>query len=260
MTTGYRVFMDGQPLDGVSECVIVRDVIEHAPVYDLSAVPMVGCIGQRVTRQVLRSLTVEVQAEVHARRVEERQTVLDAIRAWSRGTWLTTAARPGRRLRVSSARFGGECSQLRWTDMVSILLTACDPPCWEDEQAAEAVLTGRTGTVSLYLPGTMETPVTARIRTNGSTAVENVRIGKGTRYMQLEGVGLVRGETLHIRRSAAGVLELVIEEADGSMRSVYGTRTADSADQLMLAPGRNDMEVSADADVVWTISGRGRWL
>lgn len=254
METMFKVYIDGVSLDSLSEDIYVVDITEASPQIDISTFDKYR-YGQFVTDRVRRELSVTIQAEVHAYDPQERQYIADRIQSWCNGHMLQSSTRPGKHLHVVCTRHP-QISALKWTENISIVFTAYEVPYWEEDYWTTAERTG-TGGVVLNMPGTAETEVEAEAAPVSAAAIA-FEVRKGTEIITVNARAEV-GERF-VMRHENGLLKLAIAAANGEERSVYSGRTASSADEVHVQPGRNDLYVTATTECRWTVRARGRWL
>ena len=254
MQTRYRAWMDGMPLDGIDESVIILDIAEEDAEIQRQTMAL-GRAGQRVVSRRRMSLTVAITIEVHEYDIARRQEVVDRIRHWCAGSLLTTNTRAGKHLRVECTQLPAVTSAARWTDPLSITLSADDVPWWEDDaQMSATASSAQAATISLSATGTAETPLSVTVTNRGAGDAQTVSISCAGQTMAFEGVGLRPGETLTIDRDEKDRLRVRIGD-----RSAYAARTADSADELLVMPGKNEIACACDQPADWTLTLKGRW-
>lgn len=260
MITRYRAWLDGQPLDGIDDSIIIHDISESAPALDITTGARPGADGMQLLGIHRTMLTVVITLEIHDRRTDRRQDTADRVSAWCAGKVLTVSTRPGKRLSVACTGLHAVASALRWTDTMAIQLTAYETPYWEDERPTMAVVKDQASDErTLHVGGTADTVLEVDIRRTGPTTLNQVRIKAGRSRMELTGVGLGEGETLHIGHDDAGRLTLIIDGVEEA-RTVYDKLTPESSDDLVISPGAVDVQfASGTLPVELTWRWRARW-
>lgn len=252
-----EIALDGHRLSDVDSAIVVTDVRQASDTVLRTADRPAGH-GSRFAGLRRRALTVTACFEVHMADPARRQAILDRVNEWCGGHMLTLSCMPGKRLRVRcTAR--PRTSALRWTDTLTAEFTACETPFWEAEQASSAGASGREAALTLCLPGSAETVAEAVIVNPEGSACDTLCLSAGGAQLAFAHLGLGPGEQLQIGHDWSQRMVLRIEGPAGS-RLVYDRRTAGSADELILAPGRNEVRCTADKALDWRVTARGRWL
>lgn len=255
-----RCRMNGQDLADAAPGLHLLDIAENAPERQLTAAdPAVGQ-GQRLLRLRRTQLTVTLTVALAERRFDRRADLLDRLRAWAADGWLEISPRPAQRLNCVLTEAPGLESAWQWAQPVTLTYAALNPPCW---QALREAVT-RTGPGLLctarHCPGGTAGPVPLnfRLRNEGPGILTRADVScreTGTRF-SLRGLSLHAGETLAADHTPEGLLTLT-----AGTGSALHTRTADSADELLLLPGRsNTLTVEADAPVSAEFRSRGWFL
>lgn len=252
MRTRYTCSLNGIALHTLDDSIYVLDIMESPPVLHAETIARPLGSGSHVLRMERTSLSVRISFAIRAYDVARRKAVCSKVAAWAcRGGLLTVGDRPDQRLRVRCTTLPTVSSALRWTEALTVVLTAFEAPFWEAEQPV-SVSAGASSAISaqLYVPGAGEA-AWLDVELNGSAAA-TVTIATPLSSMTLTGVsGRVR---IH---HDAGVL--AIESSDGA--SLLTHRTADSSDDLLVVPGEeNTIRVSSSGTVSAVFSTRGCFL
>ena len=257
MRTRYRVWLDGQALDEISDRILVIDVEEAAPDMQIDAAACASQVGSRLLACRRLRMQVRVLIEVHEADIARRSEIINRVAAWCQGKELTVNNRPGQRLLVRCTQ-QPSVSALQWTERLPLVFTAYEQPYWEDAVPTEARFAGQTGEVSLALPGTAETMLCVSIENTSGKLCSRLDIWHDQACLRFEGLALAPGERLLIEGNTPVDLKLQIE-GEAGLRSVYHKRQPQSADALMLSPGVNRLTVTADTALKWTLRARGRY-
>ena len=251
MRTRYDVYMDNLPLSAVDPSIYVTDVQETQPSYDTTAMDRARGDGARVTRRVRDSLQVRVYFAVRETDVDRRRDIIQHAAAWAMGgRYLSLGDRPGQRLRVVCDTLPSVTSALRWTQDLIMVFTAYAMPYWEADTPIRASFTGKSGTAAIRQAGTAPCFLEADI---ANTSLSLTADGQ---KMAFSGLALGAGKTLTICYDENWILRA---EVDGA--SVLALRTADSADDLILQPGKaTTVTIEASHAVSVTLKARGLWL
>lgn len=113
--------------------------------------------------------------------------------------------------------------------------------------------------VTLSIDGNHETLLAFSVTNDSGAAVNTVTIEAPATRFCFEGLALAPGESLTARYTEDDILLLQIEGVDGALRSAMAMRTTESDDDLLLAPGRNQVTVKTDRACSVRLAARGRW-
>ena len=260
MVSRYDVTLNGVPLSDLAEEIIIRDIVEKQPKTDRQEAKRALRYGSRISGVLRRALPVQIVFNVRAYDEERRAEILDAVAAWAgSGGWLTISTRPFLRLYVQPEEYPALNSSLKWTEDLTMTLTAYAQPYWEE--LLPAVLDVQTdeandfsGTISTR--GTVDAvPLTAELTNAGDAPLTTLHIAANSTFFDLTGLSVQPGESVRIFYTDEDVLII-----RGGENSILHSRTAESSDELLIVPGRdNAVEITADAPLTGTISARGRW-
>lgn len=264
MLTRYGVWLNNKGLADIDDSIYIVDIVQ--PDIDQQVIKAESSLGGGTRYIATRrfSLPVEIHFLVRERNIARRAEILDRIRGWAQPGYLTTTDHPGKRLYVVCSRLPSASAQ-RWTEELTMALTAYDVPYWEDERPLsctvhcepynmEASFTHQ-GTARLYQRGTAPAPMDATITAN--TALNKVRLvgGEAYKYLQFDNLGMKAGDVLTISHDERGILYAKVNG-----ESVLHKRTTASQDDLMVKPGENTIKLRADNVCTAVCEVRGRWL
>lgn len=257
MRTRYDVYMDNLPLSAVDPAIYVTDVQETQPSYDTTAMARARGDGARVTRRVRDSLQVRVYFAVRETDVDRRRDIIQRAAVWAMGgRYLAIGDRPGQRLRVVCDTLPSVTSALRWTQDLIMVFTAYAMPYWEADTPTRASFTGTSGTATIRQAGTAPCFLEAEISNTSGSTLTSLSLTADSQTMAFTGMALGAGKTLKIYYDDNWLLRA---EVDGA--SVLNRRTVDSADDLMIPPGKaTTVTIAADKAVSVTLKARGLWL
>lgn len=264
MLTRYGVWLNNKGLADIDDSIYIVDIVQ--PDIDQQVIKAESSLGGGTRYIATRrfSLPVEIHFLVRERNIARRAEILDRIRGWAQPGYLTTTEHPGKRLYVVCSRLPSASAQ-RWTEELTMALTAYDVPYWEDERPlsctvhcepynTEASFTHQ-GTARMYQRGTAPAPMDATITANA--ALNKVRLvgGEAYKYLQFDGLGMKAGDVLTISHDERGILYAKVNG-----ESVLHKRTTASQDDLMVKPGENTITLRADNVCTAVCEVRGRWL
>ena len=249
--TRYKVWLDQQGLQDLDPAIHIIDLQEQPPSQLLSTAARAQGDCVFLARRTRQSLSVTVRFAIREPRPARRQAILQKVRTWAQGSYLSTGDRPQQRLKVQAENLPTLSSALQWTDALSITFTAYEAPFWEDAQPTTSA------TSTLYLPGDAPAaPVDMRWVCSSNTPAE-VTIATPLSSITFRDLPLKAGQELVISHES-GVLTATIDGAD-----VLPSRTPESSDDLLLPCGQTST-VTVTADGVEAsgciFSARGRWL
>lgn len=264
MLTRYGVWLNNKGLADIDDSIYIVDIVQ--PDIDQQVIKAESSLGGGTRYIATRrfSLSIEIHFLVRERNIARRAEILGRIRGWAQPGYLTTTEHPGKRLYVVCSRLPSASAQ-RWTEELTMAMTAYDVPYWEDERPlsctvhcepynTEASFTHQ-GTARLYQRGTAPAPMDATITANA--ALNKVRLvgGEAYKYLQFDGLGMKAGDVLTISHDERGILYAKVNG-----ESVLHKRTTASQDDLMVKPGENTITLRADNVCTAVCEVRGRWL
>lgn len=264
MLTRYGVWLNNKGLADIDDSIYIVDIVQQD--IDQQVIKAESSLGGGTRYIATRrfSLPIEIHFLVRERNIARRAEILDRIRGWAQPGYMTTTEHPGKRLYVVCSRLPSASAQ-RWTEELTMALTAYDVPYWEDERPlsctvhcepynTEASFTHQ-GTARLYQRGTAPAPMDAVITANA--ALNKVRLvgGEAYKYLQFDNLGMRAGDVLTISHDERGILYARVNG-----ESVLHKRTTASQDDLMVKPGENTITLRADNVCTAVCEVRGRWL
>ena len=258
MITRYRAWMDGRPLDGVDDAVCILDIIENAPMYQLTTAAPARGEGLQVTRHSRQSLSVTIALAIREKDVARRKEIAGRVNAWAQGAYLSINDRPGQRLAARVTLPLAVTSALKWTDTLRLTFTAYESPWWEAAFPDSARLAeGKTGIGALPLTGDLG-DARVEVHAEAMAACNHLTLICGRTQLRFEGLNMAGQETLHVRYKN-GVQRITIT-GPGGERSALAMRTTDSDDDLLAASGGvTAVSYVADGSMRVVFSGRGRF-
>lgn len=270
----YDVTLRGVSMTSLSDDIIVRDIVEMPPKEDRVTFERAMHAGTRVTSIVRRTLPIKIIFNVRAYDGAKRAEIMDKIAGWvGTGGKLTINTRPGKRLFVRPADMPRLDSSLKWTEDLSLTLTAYEQPYWED--SSETIASGgmKTSVWSeshqeffvadvLSVPGNVEkVPVCVAFYNVGEEPLTHIKLVSNDTFFELENLSVEPG-------MYSGYVFIEYDEHDLLMIhdvmsdvSLMANRTAESSDDLFVRCGRdNQLYAYSDQPVKIQFSTRGRWL
>ena len=258
MQLAHRAALNGVQLDEIDPRIIIKGIEGASGKETVSSVSRGDGDGTRITGKRRDTVEISIRFSMNIRRdiIEERMAVLEAVNAWAwNGGWLTINYKPDRRLLIDEVVLPGEGDLWKRFTEYTITLRAHAIPYWMQENAVSvATETGTSGSGILQVAGSAETVCDAVLENLSEATIDTATITAGSSTMRFESLGLGAGESLQIRHTDDGTLQI---RAGG--RSVMDKRTQGSADELAVSPGANEISFQAQSACRLTVSCRGRF-
>lgn len=262
MNTRYAIALNGVGLQDLDARILVTDIQESAPRVQRTTVANARYDGLRLIRQSRQSLSVTVTFLLREYDTARRKALCSDVCAWAAsGGWLTVSDRPGQRLRVHADGLPAVTSALRWTDPLTLTLTALEQPYWQDAcpTALHKDIPAETLTTLSLLPmgNAPHCPLTCTLVNHGSSAATTLTLNAGDTVFRLADPALIAvNGTLAIDYDDQGMLRI----RSGST-SMLHARSADSSDDLLLTPGHSgSVSILCDQPLTATLHTRGMYL
>ena len=250
--------------------LVLRDIVETPAEVETSMVRFANRPGQRMSSIVRTSLSVRLVYVIRSKDIQRRMEIRDLVASWAaKGGALKINTRPGKKLYVVCENIPALDSSLRWTQDLSLTLTAYTDPFWLSEN--DVALSVATRYIEdddvhyfadvIYPNGNAgKAPVTFTLINNGTSAMKYLRIVADHTFIELRGIN-IQPNTPVLMMYTDGILEIIDFFNMSGDRSLLMYRTPESYDDLMLEPGRdNQIIVWADQPVSGTITANERWL
>lgn len=252
MKTRYRVFMDGRPLDEISDKIVILDVQEAAPEMNITTAQR-WLDGAEMRERRRDAVTVSVVLEIHEYDIQKRTEIVQLVNYWARDGILTANTHPGQRLKVICTGLLSVKSALKWTEALTLGFRSTTCPYWESETATTSAM-AEAGTASFTMPGTADgAPVSVTVTNDGDETMNALTVAVNDTRMIFAGLGIAPGGTLAIGYDDAGRLYI-----RAGNTSKMAARTAESNDDLLARAGVNTVTLTAAAASA-ILTARGRW-
>lgn len=255
MISRYDAFLNGQALSAIHPDILVLD-IRHTPAsFKTESYTTAKRHGSRVYRRQADKASVQITFEIHSYSTVTRQAICQAVAQWARkGGILTTTDRPGQILDCICETPPSIASALRWTDPLTIVLTAYTLPFWQE--ANQSVLTlaqGTSGNGQLYVPGVVQDAL-VEVDATAKAKITSLSLTVGGRTIALSGLNVASGTVIKIAYDAEQ-----IQSIKAGNTSLLDKRTG--VDDLTLDCGESTLcSFTSDAAVQVTFKTRGLWL
>lgn len=245
MITRYEAWLDAIPLSGIDPAIYITDIQEKEPIMNVVTVARSAGDGLFTLRRSREALSVQIKFQVREYDTARRKDIAQKIAAWAKnGGMLAISDRPRQVLRVEMDAAPRVTSALKWTQELSLTLTAYAFPYWQ-EDTPEELQTG--GTASIMVQGDAPRAMVDAV-VNASASTVSVSVGDQTITLADISTG-----PLEIRHGDDGILRILSNGAP-----VLSKRTTNSADDLFALPGEeNTFSVSGGTATFYV---RGAWL
>jgi len=253
-----RAALDGVELDSIDNRILIQAIDESAGKDQVTAVPLGGIDGSRVTGQRRDWLDVTVRFTINEKSYhpEDRDAVLDKVKKWAaKGGVLTVNYKTGKQLNVICAQQPG-AGDLATRQGYAIVFRAYGVPYWEDASATSVTLDqGDSGEGTLTMGGSAESIGEVLIRNVSGETINTLSVTVNGREMSFAGLGLANNGYLTIDHVEAG--GRLVKRARIGTASVLDKLTG--ADEFFLQIGGNAVSYEAEGDVIVTVSAKGRY-
>lgn len=248
------VYLNGISLNDAHPLILLQQISEAAPEPNVKTGERAGSPGLFVTGNKLTKREITITFAVReALDFTKRAEAVSAAAAWAmNGGWLEISSRPGLRIWTVPTQLP-DVGRLRdWTRDISMVLTAFAWPIWSESAPNTVTVEGETtGSVYLSVPGTWESRLEAEIVPT-TAALTSAVIAVDGQTMTLSDLSVAEESKLVIYWDELHLLRI---EAAGA--GVLGHRTGDD---LVLTPGRHEIEYTFSTACDVTFAARGCWL
>lgn len=246
-------WMDGVALSSIGPFMI-KQVSETAPTMSVQSGERPGRYGQIITSRKRQSLKLTMEVvilELHD--LARRAALVEQLAAWAAGSVLELSNHRGRRLHVVCTGVPTVGNARDYNAAIRTEWTAFAVPYWEDVTANVTSLNGKSANGTLLIDGTEQAPVDVTVEATGGK-LTSVAVTVGGNKIELKSLNVAKGSTITISRDDRD--DLIIRSGTEGLLS---HRTAESADDLMVRPGRTSVEYTANTACRVMFSARGRW-
>ena len=259
MILSRRISLDSVELDSLDERIIISGIEEDPPDLGIRTVEMYGGIGSRVTNRHIskKKITVKFLLKVRKGDFSTRESILNIINKWARGSVLKSTSRPNKQIKVECTQTPKISDPRNWTSEYSMNFEAFSVPFWEDTTATTKTLTqDESGTDTITMPGSAETVGEATIQNKSGNTLDTLSLTVNGHEMEFTDLGLANKGYLVIDHIDAG--GIYVKRARIGQTSVLDKLTG--ADEFILKPGANAISYEAGGDVIVTVSAKGRYV
>ena len=257
MILSRRVALGGTQLDSVDNAIVIQGFDPGTPQEVISATDRMGGAGQRITSEHFSMLeaSLDFALDIMPKNMADRRTAFNKVLHWAnQKAWLQCGAMQGRRMRVDKTVMPSS-GDLRVLDEVySIKFRAYNVPFWQDDTpTAVTVASISTGTVSITVPGEVETQLDAELKNISGGQISAITIGIDGHELVFTAMTLANGDTLKISHGTDGLLRATV----GGV-TVYGKMTG--SNDLITRPGTQTISVTCSGALEMKAEVFGRYL
>lgn len=253
MPRHVEAWMDGVALHSVGP-VMIQQVYEDPPQMEIVTGERPGRPGERLIATTRKGLRVAIEVVIRELfDLRARTRTQEKLAAWATGRYLMLSNHYGRRLKVTCTGMPTLGSARDYTSALRLEFTAHDVPYWEDAAQTTMSLSGGAQSGRLFVPGTAPAPVCIVVEPM-SGALTTFAASVAGQRIALSGLSVPQGGRLLFERDRWDDLAIT----QGGV-SLLRRRSAQSADDLIAAPGRADVSFEADTDCSVRFGVRGRW-
>lgn len=265
----FEATLNGGKFSSIAEEVLLRDIVEQPATEDVTLARRANRPGQRLSAKTRTALSVRLVYNIRSRDIARRAEVRDLVAKWARdGGMLEINTRPGKHLYVVADVPPALDSSLKWTQDLSLTLTAYEQPYWVDNIPAEAYVDTAlksdgsgdytSSFASLTIGGTVDfVPVNCTVTNVGNTALTRVKIEVNNTHIELSGMSVDPGGVIMIEH-VRGIV-MIYNLMDSAVTYLYA-RTPQSSDELLGKVGYNNVNIESDSMVSVALYGAGWWL
>ena len=141
----------------------------------------------------------------------------------------------------------------------TITFRAYTVPYWQQAGANRLTATGSSITRQMGVGGSADTVLDIAFHNTSGATCDTFKVQAGASMMELRGLGLANGETLHIDHTDDGVLRIRIQNGS-TYRSALDKRTTASSDDLWVSPSSVAVTMTAQRTGTLTMSCAGRFV
>lgn len=270
MAAIFEASLGGTLFSSLADELVLVDIVEKPVEMDVQTAPLVLKDGLRRTICRRKALSVDLVFAIRTQDIARRSEVRDLVADWAgNGGALIVNTRPGKRLlHVVADTPPALGSSLRWTDTLTMNLTAYGRPFWQTSAAVTVsgttTLNNTTGLYELHdvaTPGgNLDAPCTFRIRNDSADAnMTYAYIQAGETYMELTGMDIAPGG-MAMATYEDGAIYIQSFAVDDPGELLH-CRTPESSDELLLAPGvTSQISVKTDVPATVVFSATELWL
>lgn len=251
MISRYNAWINDVALSEIHPDVYVMDIAYQPVSTSINVSDRGGQDGQHSGQNAhVKNNKVVITFMVRAYETNARQSIVQDVIWWAgKGGWLKCSDRLGQKMYVKPSKYPAASSVMRWSDPLTIELTAYEYPFWVSDAVTEVTLSnGQTS--SVYMAGVWESCAEAEVTANA--AVTSLTITVGDTSITFSGLSMASGDVLTI--SYTDEKHIMEIKLNGS--SALNKRTASSADDLIVHPGANAVSFTADGNASCVIKVR----
>lgn len=260
----FEATMNGKKISRIAEELILIDIVEDAAEMDVQTSTLAGRDGLYVASRRRKSLSVSLTYVIRTQDIKERRKIMQKVAEWAgNGGKLEINPRPGKYLMVQVDAPPALGSHLKWTEELTLTLTAYDVPYWlaDSSHALEtAVQDDGTHADNAVIAvggdvGNADASLTLVAPTGTLTALK-ITCGD----TEIEFAGMPDISPVYVSIGLDNGVFFARSLADN--KSLLSYRTAESSDALHAECGKDNVpfQVTADTALTGTVTFAERWL
>ena len=249
-----EIWLNNESIRDAEPRVLLRNFRETAPEVETVFGENAGRDGQRLISR--RRLVKEIQIDFQIRELYDmgaRQEAIDSVNRWARDGILRTNTQPFKQIRVVATGWATMAQARDYTDTYTITFAALTP-YWEDETPTKTTLTGTSAEGEILNGGSADTPVSVTITPAAGTTMSSATVTVGESTITVNEISATASAPLKVSYDDSGLMSIPVGTA-----GALSKRTAQSDDDLIAAPGVNDVSVETDVSVTAELTLRGRY-
>ena len=191
----------------------------------------------------------------------ERAEILEKVNAWAApGGVMTVNYKTGRQLNVILVQAPGEGSLWDYTKEFTLTFRAYAVPYWEDStESTETIATADdSGSKNITVVGSAQAQIDFEAVNASGTTVDEITLTAGGKTMSFADLALADGAKLVVDHVDG--LVRIRKTSSGAYVDAMANRTADSADDFLVAPGTVACSYTSDQDCTVKVNWRNRYL
>ena len=271
MLLRFEATNGGAKFSEIADEVILLDIIEQPAEVDIQKSRLAGGAGMRVSSVTRTSLTVNLVYVIRTQDPVRRAFLRDKVAQWAlQASHLEVSTRPGKYLSAVPYIAPAQDSSLKWTQELTLAMTAYDVPYWRDSDVTSASYTTND---FVFIGGHAITPtgadtaipISCIITTLDEQTLTDVEVGVGNTKIVLSGLDVKTG-FVDGWYSEGNVAILCDDGHNMRIGSLSGVsylkhRTPESDDVLLAQQNiRNVIYCKANVPCSITFSWNGWWV
>lgn len=259
MRTKISVALNGIELHSIDGAIVLQEVNEAAPSWNITAGNRAGHSGQHVNSFEKRYRDVTVSFAIAEKSdLIRRADIIQRVCAWAaEGGDLTVSYRDRQKLRVICATLPAVNTISKWAEAYSVTFRAYAVPYWVSMDPESATVSATTsGSAAMRIKETGGGKLCFEATNGSGSTVNAAKVIANGKNIEFTSLGLADGEKLIGDYDENDIQRLRILNGT-TYRSVLDKRVGD--DDVLLQYGANTVYVTSGAALSWNLYTYGRW-